>query len=181
MAPSGCRPEPGIGADAQERLLRGTKIPDAVVEDSDHVLPYNRPGRRDAHCPLSGPASRSARPTPLKDASSTWWGFRRAQLDVQRERCRVREGGARTPRSAGPRTEGCRAMKSHRAQRRSAGTAFQTGPARPPPAASSSAARSTRKRRIPAFRAECLGQSLTRTMPVSSTCGARRLRGRPRD
>ncbi len=60
-----------VGTEVLERLLRRAQVPDPVIDDRDHQ-PDNVPLVDGTSLPSTFTASRSARATPLNDASITW-------------------------------------------------------------------------------------------------------------
>ena len=87
--------ETRVGTEVLQRLLGRPQVPDPVVDDRDHTS-------RSTTCPLvdgtrrrprRGTASRSARATPLNDASITWWPF----LPETLRRCSVTRAPSTKP------------------------------------------------------------------------------------
>jgi len=88
--------EPRVGSEVLERLLGRSQVPDSVVDDprSSDFSPTTFPWWRERRCPrlsTSVPAT-APTPTPLKDASITWWPFLPVRLANV---CSVTRGGRR--------------------------------------------------------------------------------------
>src|SRR5207248_7604529 len=64
--------QPGVTADALERLLGRPEVADPVVQDGDH----SRPFVDGTSAPSTRTASRSERATALNEASRMWWVLR---------------------------------------------------------------------------------------------------------
>src|SRR5207244_3740639 len=63
--------QPRVGAETLQRLLGRPQVSDPVVDDRDQSVPLVD----GTASPSTRTASRSARATPLNDASITWWPF----------------------------------------------------------------------------------------------------------
>ena len=99
-AAAGIGDQGGVGAEVLQRLLGRAEVADAVVEDGDHAPePHRVPFVEGTPPPSTRTASRSARATPLNDASRMWWALR---PDTMR-RCRViaADGHQRPPELLG--------------------------------------------------------------------------------